>query len=88
MAWQEYVGPENVKALSKHTVHCTLAILSFVWLSLLVRWALGPGLLSTIIEYTEKFVLVVVLLVFVVHMGLDLCRGLVRNVKGGQVIVA
>jgi hypothetical protein len=49
---------------------------------------LGPGLLSTIIEYTEKFVLLVVLLVFVVHMCLDLYRGLVRNVKGGRVVVA
>jgi len=88
MASQDWFGPENLKALVKHTVHCSAAILSFVWLSWLVRWALGPGLLSTIIEDTEKFVLVVVLLMFLVHVGLDLFRELARNVKSGRFVAA
>ncbi len=88
MAWQDWVGPENLKAISKHTLHCTAAILSFVWLSWLVRWALGPGILSTCIEYTEKFVLVIMLFVFVVNIGYDLIREMVRNVKSGQFLAA
>jgi hypothetical protein len=88
MGWQDWVGFENLRAICKHTIHCSAAILSFMWISWLVRRGLGPGLLATCIEYAEGFVLAVMLLVFVVNIGYDLRRELIRNVKSGQFVFA
>ena len=88
MGWQDWAGFENLKAISKHTVQCTAAILSFIWISWLVRRGLGQGLLTDYIEYTERFVLAVMFLVFLVHIGYDLWRELKRNVKSSQIVFA
>ncbi len=86
MGWSEWAGSENLKAIVRHTVHCTAAILSFIWVSWLVKIGLGDGLLKIGIEYVEKFVLAILFLVFMFNIGLDLRKELLRNVRSRQIV--
>ena len=69
-------------------MHCTAAILSFMWVSWLVRIGVGEGSLKVIIESVEKFILVVLFLVFLFNIGYDLWKEIRRNVKSGLCVVS
>jgi hypothetical protein len=86
MSWSEWTGSENLKAIFRHTLHCTVAILSFIWIAWLVRWGLGEGLLASFIEYVEKFILAVLFLVFLFNIGYDLWKEIQRNVKSSALV--
>ncbi len=88
MSWPDWIGSENLKAIVRHTMHCTAAILSFMWVSWLVRIGVGEGSLKVIIESVEKFILVVLFLVFLFNIGYDLWKEIRRNVKSGLCVVS
>ncbi len=93
MNWSDWTGSENLKAIVRHTLHCTAAILSFMWIAWLVRWGLNDGWLKSFIEHVEQFVLAVLLLVFVIQIGYDLWKLLFeiwkeikRNAHSNQIV--
>ncbi len=88
MSWSDWIGSENLKAIVRHTAHCTAAILSFIWVSWLVRRGVGEGLLTEFIENVEKFILVVLFLVFMFNIGYDLWKEIKRNAKSGLCVVS
>ena len=81
MSWSDWTGSENLKTIVRHTLHCTAAMLSFLWISWLVRIGVGEGLLKVCIESLEKFILAVLFLVFLFNIGYDLWKEILRNVK-------
>jgi hypothetical protein len=86
MGWSDWTGSENLKAIVRHTLHCTAAVLSFMWVSWLVRIGVGEGLLKACIENVERFVLVVLFLVFLFNIGYDLWKEILRNVKSSPLV--
>jgi hypothetical protein len=88
MNWSEWLGSENLKTIGRHTVHCTAAVLGFMWVSWLVRKGLGEGVLRTYIEDIENLVLGVLFLVFLVNVGYDLFKEIRRNVGSGLFVVS
>ena len=86
MSWPDWTGSENLKAIARHTVLCTAAISSFMWIAFLVRVGLSPSLLKSFIEALEQFLLAVLFLVFVFHIGYDMWKEIKRNVHSSQII--
>ena len=94
MSWSDWTGAENLKAILRHTLHCSAAILSFIWVSWLVRLGLSDGWLKSFIDHAEQFVLAVLFLAFVIQIGYDLWKllygiwkELKRNANSNQVFV-
>jgi hypothetical protein len=85
MSWED-IGAENLKAILRHTLLCTAALLSFIWLGWLTKTGLGDTWLARVIELTESFVLTIVFLMFTVHTICDLYKGVVKNVKSVQFV--
>jgi len=56
--------------------------------SWLVRRGVGEGLLTEFIENVEKFILVVLFLVFMFNIGYDLWKEIKRNAKSGLCVVS
>ncbi len=86
MSWSDWAGSENLKAIFRHTLHCTVAILSFIWIAWLVRWGLGGGWLAVFIDHVEQFILAVLFLVFLINIGYDLWKEILRNVKSSPLV--
>jgi hypothetical protein len=86
MNWEQWTGPEYLKAITRHTLHCTAVILSFMWMSWLVRKGLGEGPLASFIHYIDQFVVFGLFLVFVFNIGYDFYREIAKNLKGNQIV--
>ena len=87
MSWNwEDIGADNLKALLRHTLECTFALLSFMWLGWLAKKGLGDTFLGKVIGGTESFVLATVFIVFTVHTLCDLYKGVAKNVKSIQLV--
>jgi hypothetical protein len=86
MSWED-IGAENLKALLRHTLHCTASLLSFMWIAWLVKLGLGDTWLAKIIGAMETFVLAAVFIMFTVHIVCDVYKGVAKNVKSFQVVI-
>lgn len=82
MAWSwEDIGLEDLKAILRHTILCTASLLSFMWLGWVTVKGVHNGFAADCIEGLEEFLLIVLFILFTVHMGCDLFRGVTKNVK-------
>jgi hypothetical protein len=88
MGWNEWVGIENLKAIVRHTFHCSFAMASFILISKLVSWGIENELLRTIIGAVDAFTLVVLFLVFLINIGYDLLKETLKNVRSHQLVLS
>ncbi len=88
MSWSDWFDVKGLQAIAKHTGLAGAAIVSFIFVHWLVRWGLGPGWWSNVVEFLEKFLIVTLFLVFVVKIGYDFIREIGRNVRDKNIILA
>jgi hypothetical protein len=88
MSWSDWCDVKGLQAIAKHTGLCAAAIVSFIVVHWLVLWGLGPGLLSTLVESLERFLIAALFLVFVIKIGYDFIREIWRNVRDKNIVLA
>lgn len=88
MQLKEWIDVQALKGQSKHTTAVAGAFVSFYLVSLLAKWIVGPGELATAIGYIDKFVLVVLLLLYAGRLLYDIFKGLRGNGNASIVLVA
>jgi hypothetical protein len=88
LSWSDWFDVKGLQAIAKHTGLSAAAIGSFIVVQRLVLWGLGPGMLSTLVESLEKFLIVTLFLVFVVKIGYDFVKEIWRNVRDKNIVLA
>jgi hypothetical protein len=88
MSLSDWFDVKGLQAIAKHTGLSAAAIGSFIVVHWLVLWGLGPGMLSTLVESLEKFLIVTLFLVFVVKIGYDFVKEIWRNVRDKNIVLA
>jgi hypothetical protein len=82
MPWQDWFEVKTLHALSKHTTSIVAAGLSFWVTGRALRWALGPGSLNVLLEYSGQAILLILFLWFTYQMLLLLWKARVKIPNG------
>lgn len=82
MRLEDWVDVKALRTIAKHTSGCAGALLSFILISRLAEWGIGPGFFRFVLEYVDKMVLVVIFLYFLWTVGYDLYREIKRSAGG------
>jgi len=72
MALADWLDLKILQLLSRHTSGAVGALLSYICISRLVRWGVGPGTFSFYLEYIDKAVLFAIFLYFLLSVGYHL----------------
>jgi hypothetical protein len=81
MPINDWIDVPVLRLISKHTIGSIAGLLSYVAVSRLVEWTVGPGLVRDYIVYSDQFILGALFLYFIVTIGYDLLRAMVREIK-------
>jgi len=86
MSLPEWVDLKTLKLLSQHTTAIAGGAASFWLTSNLIRWAAGSGKFSDYVEYSERFILAVLLAWLTIQMFMVLWKGRVKLENGIQLL--
>ena len=88
MPVSDWLDLKLLQLLSRHTSGAAGALISYIIISRLVEWSIGPGVLRFMLEYIDKTVLMVIFLYFLFSVGYPLWEEIRRNVRGSNIVVA
>jgi len=88
MSMGDWVDLPILKTITRHTIGSIAALISYVTVSRLVEWAVGPGMIRDYVEYADQFILGVIFLYFILTVGYDLVREIKRNAGAGSIVLA
>ena len=84
----DWIDLPILKMISRHTVGSIAALISYVAVSRLVEWAVGPGMIRDYVERADQFILGIIFLYFILTVGYDLFREIRRNAGSNSIVLA